>query len=308
MKRFDVTALGELLIDFTDSGESERGNRLLEANPGGAPCNVLAMLQKLGKQTAFLGKVGQDAFGDQIAQQLFIVQFVPAVLQAPGLQTVSGAGERFPQLLSVPVEVIGFHIVEIDAHGAQKLEQIHEPPEVQFQIVVDVDAEILLDGPGKKINASVHVGGVQQSFLPVGEGHIQIPHEGDDAHLIGGGIDTEDHHAVRAHLFLVILPPVLADQQDILDLIVTDDIRLRVRADKLHVLFLLQGILGGQLLRHASLGSGRRCRFGGIEVFRKGFHLMGLRSHFLFGTAASGEEQAEHQHDPQQQRDSFLSH
>ena len=156
--------------------------------------------------------------------------------------------------------------------------------------------------------ASVHVGGVQQSFLPVGEGHIQIPHEGDDAHLIGGGIDTEDHHAVRAHLFLVILPPVLADQQDILDLIVTDDIRLRVRADKLHVLFLLQGILGGQLLRHASLGSGRRCRFGGIEVFRKGFHLMGLRSHFLFGTAASGEEQAEGHQDPQQQGGTFLSH
>ena len=70
MKRFDVTALGELLIDFTDSGESERGNRLLEANPGGAPCNVLAMLQKLGKQTAFLGKVGQDAFGDLLEQTL----------------------------------------------------------------------------------------------------------------------------------------------------------------------------------------------------------------------------------------------
>ena len=70
MKRFDVTALGELLIDFTDSGESEHGNRLLEANPGGAPCNVLAMLQKLGKQTAFLGKVGQDAFGDLLEQTL----------------------------------------------------------------------------------------------------------------------------------------------------------------------------------------------------------------------------------------------
>jgi fructokinase len=45
-KRFDVIALGELLIDFTENGQSEQGNPLLEANPGGAPCNVLAMLQK----------------------------------------------------------------------------------------------------------------------------------------------------------------------------------------------------------------------------------------------------------------------
>ena len=49
-KRFDVLALGELLIDFTENGQSEQGNPLLEANPGGAPCNVLAMLQKLGRK------------------------------------------------------------------------------------------------------------------------------------------------------------------------------------------------------------------------------------------------------------------
>ena len=62
-KHYDVTALGELLIDFTENGVSEQGNALLEANPGGAPCNVLAMLQKLGKRTAFIGKVGKDQFG-----------------------------------------------------------------------------------------------------------------------------------------------------------------------------------------------------------------------------------------------------
>lgn len=66
MKRFDVVALGELLIDFTENGESEQGNPLLEANPGGAPCNVLAMLNRLGKKTAFIGKVGKDAFGEQL--------------------------------------------------------------------------------------------------------------------------------------------------------------------------------------------------------------------------------------------------
>jgi len=62
-KKFDVVALGELLIDFTQNGVSSQGNQIYEANPGGAPCNVLAMLTKLGKRTAFLGKVGNDQFG-----------------------------------------------------------------------------------------------------------------------------------------------------------------------------------------------------------------------------------------------------
>ena len=61
--RFDVTALGELLIDFTENGQSGQGNTLFEANPGGAPCNVLAMLKKLGRSCAFVGKVGEDMFG-----------------------------------------------------------------------------------------------------------------------------------------------------------------------------------------------------------------------------------------------------
>lgn len=65
-QKFDVTALGELLIDFTLNGTSNQGNPLFEANPGGAPCNVLAMLRKLGKKTAFIGKVGKDQFGKQL--------------------------------------------------------------------------------------------------------------------------------------------------------------------------------------------------------------------------------------------------
>ena len=62
-KLYDVVALGELLIDFTQNGESAQGNGLFEANPGGAPCNVLAMLNNLGKKTSFIGKVGNDQFG-----------------------------------------------------------------------------------------------------------------------------------------------------------------------------------------------------------------------------------------------------
>ena len=60
---YDVVALGELLIDFTENGRSEQDNPLFEANPGGAPCNVLAMLKKLDRSCAFIGKVGDDIFG-----------------------------------------------------------------------------------------------------------------------------------------------------------------------------------------------------------------------------------------------------
>ncbi len=62
-RKYDVTAIGELLVDFTDNGTSAQGNKLMEANPGGAPCNVLAMLSNLGFHTAFIGKVGDDLFG-----------------------------------------------------------------------------------------------------------------------------------------------------------------------------------------------------------------------------------------------------
>lgn len=70
MKKYDVAALGELLIDFTENGASKQGNPIFEANPGGAPCNVLAMLARLGKKTAFIGKVGNDRFGNILSDTI----------------------------------------------------------------------------------------------------------------------------------------------------------------------------------------------------------------------------------------------
>lgn len=70
MERFNVVALGELLIDFTENGISGQGNPIYEANPGGAPCNVLSMLTKAGRKTAFIGKVGQDIFGNRLKATL----------------------------------------------------------------------------------------------------------------------------------------------------------------------------------------------------------------------------------------------
>ena len=60
---FDVTALGEVLIDFTPCGVSEAGMALFEQNPGGAPANVLAAVSNLGQKPAFIGKVGDDMHG-----------------------------------------------------------------------------------------------------------------------------------------------------------------------------------------------------------------------------------------------------
>lgn len=64
MKKYDVAAVGESLIDFTPSGTNEHGSELFAKNPGGAPANVLAMCAKLGLSTAFIGKVGNDSFGN----------------------------------------------------------------------------------------------------------------------------------------------------------------------------------------------------------------------------------------------------
>lgn len=63
MKRFDVTALGEILIDMTYAGKSEQGQTLFEQNPGGAPANVLSAVSRLGGSCAFIGKVGGDMHG-----------------------------------------------------------------------------------------------------------------------------------------------------------------------------------------------------------------------------------------------------
>ena len=73
----DVTALGEILIDFTPCGKSEAGQRVFEQNPGGAPANVLACLNKCGKKTAFIGKVGNDMHG----------QFLIDVMKDSGINT-----------------------------------------------------------------------------------------------------------------------------------------------------------------------------------------------------------------------------
>lgn len=77
MKHYNITALGEILIDYTPLPKSSTGMSVFEQNPGGAPANVLACAAKLGCTTAFLGKVGKDTQGD----------FLRSVVETAGIES-----------------------------------------------------------------------------------------------------------------------------------------------------------------------------------------------------------------------------
>lgn len=97
----DIIALGELLIDLTQGGRDENGNAKFTAYPGGAPANVAVAAARLGAEAAFVGKVGDDAFGrsltdtlkaeDVDTSALFVSDEVPTTL---AIVSVDETGER----------------------------------------------------------------------------------------------------------------------------------------------------------------------------------------------------------------------
>lgn len=95
----DITAIGELLIDLTWTGTGEAGVPLYAANPGGAPANVAVAAARLGAKTAFIGKVGKDAFGGSIRQSLWDNQ-----VDVSGLYE---SGEALTTLAVVSIETGG---------------------------------------------------------------------------------------------------------------------------------------------------------------------------------------------------------
>ena len=66
----DILTIGEVLIDLTQTGKVARGIPQFAANPGGAPANLAVAASRLGAQTAFIGKVGADAFGRYLKEVL----------------------------------------------------------------------------------------------------------------------------------------------------------------------------------------------------------------------------------------------
>ena len=66
----DIVTIGEVLIDLPQPGRDERGIPRFAATPGGAPANLAVAAAKLGAQTTFIGKVGEDAFGRYLIEVL----------------------------------------------------------------------------------------------------------------------------------------------------------------------------------------------------------------------------------------------
>lgn len=98
---YDVTALGELLIDFAPVSADAEGYPTIAAKPGGAPANFLAALSAYGAKTAFIGKVGADVFGELLIRTLKKagietrgVAADPSVFTTLAFVTLDGAGNR----------------------------------------------------------------------------------------------------------------------------------------------------------------------------------------------------------------------
>lgn len=123
----DVVALGEILIDFTPSGVNEQGIALFARNPGGAPANALAMNAKLGGSSAFIGKVGDDAFG----------KYLKDVLQSYGIHTGGMVTDR-----EIPTTLA---FVQLDAQGDRSF-TFYRKPGADLRLRAEEVRKDLIDG------------------------------------------------------------------------------------------------------------------------------------------------------------------
>lgn len=121
----DVVALGEILIDFTPAGKNAQGINLLAQNPGGAPANVLAMVSRLGGKTAFIGKVGRDAFGT----------FLRSVLAERGIDV---SGLRFDETAHTTLA-----FVHLNERGDRSFSFFRDPGADQMLTVKELPLELL---------------------------------------------------------------------------------------------------------------------------------------------------------------------
>ena len=124
-RKYDAIALGELLIDFTESGKSADGMRLFEQNPGGAPANMLTALSHAGYKTAFIGKVGEDMHG----------RFLIETLQKEGIDTKA--------LIRDPAQFTTLAFVGLDANGERSFSFSRKPGADTMLRVDELDREML---------------------------------------------------------------------------------------------------------------------------------------------------------------------
>ena len=105
----DILAVGEILIDLTQSGVNGQGIPQFDANPGGAPANLAVAASRLGARTAFIGKVGRDSFGELLR----------ATLAENGVD-VSG-------LVTDPVQHTTLAVVSVDKTGERSFSFYRDP-------------------------------------------------------------------------------------------------------------------------------------------------------------------------------------
>ena len=123
----DITAIGEILIDLTQSGVTEQGIPCYDANPGGAPANLAVAASRLGANTAFIGRVGKDSYGE----------FLRRTLEENKVD-VSG--------MSVdPVQHTTLAIVSLDRTGERSFSFYRDPSADVNLRSADVPAELLAD-------------------------------------------------------------------------------------------------------------------------------------------------------------------
>lgn len=120
---YDVTAMGELLIDFAPRSTNDAGYPVLSANPGGAPCNFLAALNAWGARTAFIGKVGDDAFGHLLVDTIKKagietrgVRMDPQVFTTLAFVTLDASGDRSFSFARKPGADTRLAWEEVDTH------------------------------------------------------------------------------------------------------------------------------------------------------------------------------------------------
>ena len=123
----DITAIGEILIDLTQSGVTEQGIPRFDANPGGAPANLAVAAARLGAKTAFIGRVGSDGYGE----------FLRRTLAENGVD-VSG-------LSADPVQHTTLAVVTLDASGERSFSFYRDPSADVNLRPEDIPAALLRD-------------------------------------------------------------------------------------------------------------------------------------------------------------------
>ena len=138
-----VIALGEVLIDFTPAGKSERGRLLYECNPGGAPANMLSCLSQFGHDCRMIGCVGADAFGEEI------------------IAAIAGAGVDCRYMMRSRTAPTTLAVVSLNADGDRSF-SFYRDNGADVSIAPEDITEEMLEGV-----SLVHVGSLSLTHEPV---------------------------------------------------------------------------------------------------------------------------------------------